>query len=66
MNILQAAPNDLIDVLYLLKDCVSDMNGKGHKHWNSAYPGTDFIREAIDKKTLYLYKDKRITKGMVF
>ena len=65
MKILQAVPNDLIEVLYLLKDCVSDMNEKGHKHWNNAYPGTDFMIEAIENKTLHLYKDNEIAKGMV-
>lgn len=65
MKILQAVPQDLVEVLYLLKESVSDMNEKGLKHWNSAYPGTDFIVESIKKEVLYIYKDNGIAKGMV-
>lgn len=65
MKILQAKKQDLVEVLYLLKVSVSDMNEKGQKHWNSAYPGTDYIVESIENESLYIYKDKGIAKGMV-
>lgn len=65
MKILQAAPIDLIDVMYLTKVCVSDMNYKGQKHWNNAYPGTDFLVESIKNKNLFIYKDLGVAKGMV-
>lgn len=65
MKILQAVAQDLVEVLFLLKESVTDLNEKGLKHWNSAYPGTDYMIEAIEKGTLYLYKDNEIAKGLV-
>jgi GNAT superfamily N-acetyltransferase len=65
MKIVQAVPQDLVEVLYLLKVCVNDMNEKGQKHWNNAYPGTEIMTKAIENKTLYLYKDLGITKGLI-
>jgi GNAT superfamily N-acetyltransferase len=65
MEITQAVPQDLIEVLYLLKVCVANMNEKGQKHWNNAYPGTNFMIEAIENNSLYIYKDLGIAKGLV-
>jgi GNAT superfamily N-acetyltransferase len=65
MKILKAVHQDLVEVLYLLKVCVYDMNEKGQKHWNNAYPGTEFIQKAIQEESLYLYKDNEVAKGMV-
>ncbi len=65
MEIFQAKPIDLIELLYLLRICISDMNAKGMKHWNSAYPGADNIQKDLDNGSIYLVKDKGICKGMV-
>ncbi len=65
MKIVQAAPKDLVEVLFLMKVCVGYMNEKGQKHWNNAFPSADFLNTAIENKSLYLYKDKEVSKGMV-
>jgi GNAT superfamily N-acetyltransferase len=65
MKIQQAVPQDLVEVLYLMKVCVSDMNEQGQKHWNNAYPGQEFLITAIEKGSLYTYKDLEVVKGMV-
>jgi hypothetical protein len=65
MEIKQASSIDLVDVLYLLKQCVMDMNRKGLKQWNSAYPSPELIREDIDKGTLYVYSEMKIAQGMI-
>ena len=65
MEIIQAKPTDLIEILYLLKVCILDMNPKGLKHWNSAFPGTEVIQSDLENGTIYLVKDRGVCKGMV-
>lgn len=65
MEIIQAKSTDLIEILYLLKVCIRDMNSKGMKHWNSAFPETTIIQSALDRGAIYLAKDKGVCKGMV-
>jgi GNAT superfamily N-acetyltransferase len=64
MEITQAKSTDLVEILYLLKICTRDMNEKGFKHWNNAFPGTDQIPKDIQEGNIYLAKDKRVCKGM--
>ncbi len=65
MNILKAEAGDLVEVLFLMKECVEYLNDEGFKHWNNAYPGTRYLKQAIDNGNVYIYKDKGIAKGMV-
>jgi len=65
MEITQAKPNDLIEILYLLRVCISDMHAKGLKYWNSAYPSKDLIEKDLNNGCIYLVKDNRVCKGMV-
>jgi hypothetical protein len=65
MEIIKASLYDLIDVLFLLRDCITDMNNKGLKQWNSAYPGPEAMKNDIGKGTLYIYRDLSIAKGMI-
>jgi GNAT superfamily N-acetyltransferase len=65
MEILRAKDSDFIEILYLLRVCILDMNKKGLKHWNSVYPGPEMIREDLNKEAIYLVKDKGVCKGMV-
>lgn len=64
MEIKQASSYDLIDVLFLLKQCTLDMNKKGFKQWNNANPGPEIIKEDIEKGTLFIFKDSGMSKGM--
>lgn len=65
MEILLARPSDLIEILYLLKVCVLDMNQKGLKHWNNTCPGTDRIQKDLAAGFIYLAKEKGVCKGMI-
>jgi ribosomal protein S18 acetylase RimI-like enzyme len=65
MEIVQARPNDLIEILFLLKVCILDLNKKGLRHWNSAYPEPERIQQDLDSSSIYLVKDKGVCKGMV-
>lgn len=65
MNILKAEAGDLVEVLFLMKECVEDLNDNGFKHWNNAYPGTSYLTQAIENGKVYIYKERGIAKGMV-
>jgi GNAT superfamily N-acetyltransferase len=65
MEIVQAKDSDFIEILYLLRVCIMDMNEKGQKHWNSAYPGPDLIQADLERSSIYVMKDKGVCKGMV-
>ncbi|MBN1416810.1 MAG: GNAT family N-acetyltransferase [Bacteroidales bacterium] len=65
MEIMQAREADLIEILYLLRICILDMNENGLKHWNSVYPGPDIICDDLTKRSIFLVKEKGVCKGMV-
>lgn len=65
MEIVKAKPTDLIEILYLLRVCILDMNKKGLSHWNSAYPGPEKIQQDLRDGSIYLVKDRGVCKGMV-
>jgi ribosomal protein S18 acetylase RimI-like enzyme len=65
MEINQAKPTDLIEILFLLRVCILDMNAKGLKHWNSAFPGPQLIQSDLEQGIIYVIKDKGVCKGMV-
>jgi len=65
MEINQARPSDLIEILFLLRVCTFDMKTKGLKHWNSSYPDTETIQSDLNGGVIYLARDKGVCKGMV-
>ena len=65
MEIRKAIPSDLVEILYLLRVCIKDMNEQGMKQWNSAHPETAMIRRNLDEGFIYLLKEKGVCKGMI-
>lgn len=65
MEINRAQPTDLIEILYLLKVCICEMNSKGLKHWNNTVPGPASILADLEEGKIFLIKDKGVCKGMV-
>lgn len=65
MEIKQASSYNLVDALFLLKQCVLEMNKKGLKQWNSAHPSPQDIKADIDKGTLYICYEMNIAQGMI-
>ncbi len=62
MSVLQATTYDLIEILYLVKVCVREMNYKGWLHYNLPF---DSITNDIDKGHVFLFKKNGVTLGMV-
>jgi GNAT superfamily N-acetyltransferase len=65
MEIQQASSADFVEVLFLVKQCVKDMNNKGLKQWNNSNPSPGQLKHDIEKNTLYLYKEMGVAKGMI-
>jgi GNAT superfamily N-acetyltransferase len=65
LEINQAKPTDLIEILFLLRVCILDMNAKGHKHWNSSFPGAEMIQTDLKNGAIFVAKEKGVCKGMV-
>jgi GNAT superfamily N-acetyltransferase len=65
MDIIQAKSTDLVEILYLLKVCTREMNSKGLRHWNSAFPSAEQINRDVLDGHIFLVKDRGVCKGMV-
>ncbi|MBN2612573.1 MAG: GNAT family N-acetyltransferase [Bacteroidales bacterium] len=65
MEIIKAIPSDLVEIMYLLRVCVRDMNEKGMKHWNNVYPEGSLMRKNLYNGLIYLVKDKGVCKAMM-
>ncbi len=65
MELFKATLSDLIEILYLLRVCIIDMNEKGMKQWNSAYPERSVIRRFLEEGKIYLVKERWVCKGMI-
>ena len=65
MEVVLAEPLDLVEILYLISQCVIDMNEKGEMQWNTVTPSAHTIIDEIKKKNIYLVKDKGVCKGLL-
>ncbi len=62
MNISKASPADLIEVLYLLRVCIQEMNSKGWFHWDLQ---NLLVKNDIENSVVFLYKENEICLGMI-
>ncbi len=65
MRIVRAEMSDLVEILYLVKECVTDMNARGLKYWNTFYPGSEIIIRDLQSRSIFLIKDNEVCKGMI-
>ena len=65
MEILKASPSDLVEVMFLVRECVIQMNADGMKQWNSAYPSPQMLQEEIENGNLYLAKEMGVARGLL-
>ncbi len=59
--IREAKKTDLFSVMYLIRECVRDMNKRGLFHWNTSYPNYDIMNGDVEKKSLYIVQSKGYT-----
>jgi hypothetical protein len=65
MEIKQATPSEFVEVLFLIRECVKDMNSKGLKQWNNASPSPEQLKDELEKGTIFLYQELGIVKGLM-
>jgi GNAT superfamily N-acetyltransferase len=65
MEIKQATSSEFVEVLYLIRECVKDMNSKGLKQWNNASPSPGQLKEELEKGTIFLFQERGIVKGLM-
>lgn len=63
--IKRAEETDLLDVMYIYKSCVREMNSQGLFNWNTAYPGHEEVLSDIRHGNLFILKENHITIGVV-
>jgi len=64
IDIKKAEPGDLVEILYLLKVCVADMNNNGLDCWNK-YLHDNTISNELEKGLIFLLKEIGVCKGMI-
>ena len=62
MNIIKASPSDLVEVLYLLRVCVLEMNSKGWFHWDLHNP---LVKQDLENDRVFVYIENDITIGTI-
>ena len=62
MNIIKASPADIVEVLYLLKVCVLEMNIKGWYHWDMQ---NHLVKYDIENNSVFLYKENEVSVGAI-
>lgn len=65
MPVIRASERYFMDVMFLLRRCVEDMNQANMFHWNSAYPSARTIMDDIEAGTLFIYIEHGVCKGMI-
>lgn len=60
MHIQKAIPNNLIEIMYLVRQCIEDFNKNNIYQWNVSYPNNFQLLHEIEKGSLYLMINKGI------
>lgn len=65
MEIKQATLSEFVEVLFLVRECIKDMNNKGFRQWDQFNPSPEQLTDDLEKGSIYLIKDHGIAKGMM-
>ncbi len=65
MHIKKAIPENLIEILYLLRQCIEDFNKNNIYQWNISYPDNFRLMQEIEKESLYLMINKGVPVGTI-
>lgn len=64
-SIRKAELHNLIEVLYIYRTCVIEMNRRGFFNWNSAYPSREQLFNDIHAGNLFIYIENYTVLGVV-
>lgn len=65
MHIQKAIPENLIEIMYLLRQCIEDFNENNIYQWNISYPDNFRLMQEIEKDSLYLMINKGVPVGTI-
>ena len=65
MDVIKAEIDHVLDVVFLLREVVRDMNSRGFYHWNTGYPNPDIIEKDIKIGNLFMVLDNYACIGMI-
>mgnify|MGYP000150341310 CR=1 FL=1 len=65
VNIIKAQKNNLLEVLYIVRECSKQLLGKGVKYWNNSLADYHEISRDIDAEYIYLIKYNHVAVGTV-
>lgn len=54
MEIVKADKINFIDVFYLIREAVKDLNIRGFYHWHTAYPSAEILKKDIEEGSMYM------------
>ena len=65
MEIIRAGKDNLIDVVFLFREAVRDMNKRGLYHWNTGYPNHDIIETDLEEGSLFMVMENYACIGVI-
>jgi GNAT superfamily N-acetyltransferase len=65
MEISQAAPAELPEIMALIASCVRDMEARQIHQWDEIYPDESVIRKDVDSRTLYAARRNGRITGII-
>jgi ribosomal protein S18 acetylase RimI-like enzyme len=65
MPVIQAREKHFMDIMFLIRACVADMNSRKMFNWNNSYPSSEMILDDIRIGSLYIFMENGICQGII-
>jgi GNAT superfamily N-acetyltransferase len=65
MEIIKADKIHFIDVYYLYREAVKDMNKRGFYHWNTGYPNSELLNKDLESNSLFMVMENYVCIGAI-
>ena len=65
MDIRTAKEQDISDIMYLIGECIKDMESQGIYQWGDFYPDQDVIKDDVQRGSMYIMKNKQDCLGII-
>lgn len=65
MHVEKAISNNVLEVMYLLQQCIEDFNKNSVYQWNKSYPDPHKLMHEVEKGSLYIIKTKGVCIGTI-
>ena len=65
LEIVKANSEDIPEILWLIQECIKDMNSHGIYQWNEQYPPSKVFISDTEKGSLFVMKDEGKVIGII-